>query len=85
MVRNSTKNLFAEPKRAAQPFTNVILHAIRTGDLYFATGDLYFATGVYIVGVEKQNGAENPLRKPGVAIRLSRTLNPIYKFKNSSN
>ena len=38
MVRNSTKNLFAEPKRAAQPFTNVISHAIRTGDFYFDTG-----------------------------------------------
>ena len=32
MVRNSTKNLFAEPKRAALPFTNVISHAIRTRD-----------------------------------------------------
>ena len=65
MVSKFDKNLFAEPKRAAQPFTNVILHAIRTGDLYFATGDLYFATGVYIVGVEKQNGGRKSTPKTG--------------------
>ena len=47
MVRDSTKILFAEPKRTAQAFTNVISHAIRTGDLYFGTG-------VYIVGVESR-------------------------------
>jgi len=37
MVRDSTKILFAEPKSAAQPFTNVISHAIRTRDFYFGT------------------------------------------------
>ena len=38
MVSKFDKNLFAEPKRAAQPFTNVISHAIRTRDFYFDTG-----------------------------------------------
>ena len=34
---------------------------------------------------EKQNGGRNHSENQGVAIGLSRTVNPIYKFKKSSN